>query len=141
MRIASFFIGIAILVVGAAATSAQTPKTTAVAGPLSSQNGWTTPTVVTNAGMPLFLHVVDDRDSHNLISTEFGPGGNSWCYRYPAGKCPRFASSVIRGSSISGDAIVGQVTPVLGVSSLEAGEYPFICQLHPITMTGTLVVV
>lgn len=54
---------------------------------------------------------------HNVTAGGIGPDGN-----------PLFASATISGGS----------TPVNGSQYAEAGSYPFLCTIHPATMTGTL---
>jgi plastocyanin len=55
---------------------------------------------------------------HNVTATQKGPDGK-----------PLFASDTIGP---------GKTAPVNGVASLKAGDYPFICTIHPTLMTGTL---
>ena len=75
------------------------------------------PPRVTALAGDLLTHTNLDTAPHNVLSEDVGSDG-----------APLFSSDVI-------DA--GESAPVEGVEGLEAGVYPFICQVHP-TMVGEL---
>jgi plastocyanin len=69
----------------------------------------------TDAGEVSQLQVTGS--SHNVTATQNGPDGKAL-----------FGSNTISGGT----------TPVNGTQYLAAGAYPFICTVHPSTMSGTL---
>ena len=88
------------------------------------------PAAITNVGdtfsAPTYAHdagtvaqYVNAGGTHNVMATAKGPDGKA----------------LFRSATISGGS-----TPVNGTQYLAPGSYPFICTIHPTTMTGDLIV-
>jgi plastocyanin len=97
-----------------------------------STSAWAAPAAITGDGAdtfvggPNFAHdpgtvaqLTVTGSQHNVVSNAKGPDGKA----------------LFRSPTISGGS-----TPIGGTQFLAAGSYPFICTIHPSTMSGNLVV-
>jgi plastocyanin len=103
------------------------PGTVVIAAPGGIVTGFATTTMVLPQGTTLQLFNPDPLTPHNVVSKatrKVKAGG-----RYV--KVPLFLSSY---------AGTGGLVPVVGTEKLKPGSYPFYCALHPVKMTGTLIV-
>jgi cytochrome c oxidase subunit 2 len=106
----------------AAVQAGQTPTPSVPAGSLvlklsAKDNAFSTQRLEAKAGQPFTIQFTNnDSIDHNVVITD------------------------ANGTRFRGDYFKGPGTTTYTVSALPAGQYTFLCEIHPTTMTGTLTV-